>query len=90
MERVERPPQSLLILIASIVHLLATLASSFMRWYGFVIENTEEIDDNQLDLFNHHLTHLITFYSLLWCLLLGTLRMSIRTLSCRTICVTLF
>ena len=86
MEHYERPPDSTLILIASLVQLLATMATSFMRWYDFLTENIDAIDDNQLDLFNRHLTHILCYFSLLWCLLLGILRMCIRTFSCRTLC----
>ena len=104
MDRYERPPDSTLILIASLVQLLATMATSFMHGYDFLTENIDAINDNQLDLFNRHLTHILCYFSLLWCLLLGILRMCIRTFSCRTtppvlayqvtkhqsICVTLF
>ena len=85
MERYERPPDSTLILIASLVQLLATMATSFMHWYDFLTENIDAINDNQLDLFNRHLTHILCYFSLLWCLLLGILRMCIRTFSCRTL-----
>ena len=74
MERL-RPPDSVFILLASITHLMAMLITSFLRWYGFVVENLDVINDTQLDLFCHHLTHTLTFVSLLWCLFLGVIRM---------------
>ena len=75
MERSSRQPDSIFILLASIIHLMAMMAGSFMRWYGFVVENTDEINEIQLDLFCHHLNHLITYFSLLWILFLGVLGM---------------
>ena len=95
MERLQ-PPDSVFILLASIIHLMAMLISSFLRWYDFVVENQDVIDDAQFDLFCHHLTHTLAFVSLLWCLFLGVIGMSLpQDLSCRhqaarTICVTLF
>ena len=74
MERVQ-PPDSLLILLVSIIHLMAMLISSFLRWYDFVVENQDVIDDAQFELFLNHLTHTLAFVSLLWCLFLGVIGM---------------
>ena len=76
----DRPPQSTLILISSIVHLVAIMVSSFQNWYGFVEDNYEVINNPQLEVFHEHLTHLLTFIGLLWILLLGIIRMNIRTI----------
>ena len=76
----DRPPQSTIILIPSIVHLIAIMVSSFQNWYGFVEENSDVINNPQMELFHEHLTHLLTFSGLLWCLLLGIIGMNIRTI----------
>ena len=76
----DRPPQSTLILISSIVHLIATMVQNFQNWYGFVEENFDAITNPQLELFHEHLTHLLTFSGLLWILLLGIIGRNIRTL----------
>ena len=75
MERV-RTPDSVLLLVASLVHLMAMMITHFMHWHGFVNENIDDFDEQQFNLLSEHLTHLLTFLSFLWLLLLRVLTMS--------------
>ena len=77
MDRV-RAPESVLILVVSLVDLMAMMITHFAHWNGFINENLEDFDELQLNLLVEHLTHLLTFISFLWFLLIGIITMGMQ------------
>ena len=77
MERA-RVPESVLILIVSLLDLMAMMITHFVHWNDFINGNREDFDELQLNLLVEHITHLLTFISFLWYLVIAVMTMGMQ------------